>query len=73
LAAGGAGAVVGSLRSLDDATTAAIVDDFYQAGGADDAITALAVAQQRARARGVPVTSWAFLVVYGAPASPDRL
>ena len=70
LAVAGARAVVGALRSLDDATTRAIVDDFYAAGGAVDAAPALATAQRRARARGVPATAWAFLVVYGAPSSP---
>src|SRR5262249_8579933 len=70
LAIGGAGGGAGALRPPDAASTAALVADFSAAGGARDAIPALAIAQRRARARGLPAAAWAFLVVYGAPPSP---
>ena len=65
--AAGAGAVVGALRSIDDAVSRRLMRDFYELGGAADPFAALARAQRR-WARERPPSEWAPFVVLGAAA-----
>jgi len=62
--------VVGALRSIDDDQVRDLLVDFYRFGGADDPIGGLARAQRAAIGRGVPVETWASLVVLGLPSPP---
>lgn len=64
--AAGSRAVVATLWSVEDEATAALMRDFYAAGGAQDPAAALAVAQRRAIAAGVPARQWAAFVVLTA-------
>lgn len=67
LAAGSRQVLVTS-RSVDDAATARLIDRFYEEGGANDAADALARAQ-RAFARTLPPSQWAFFFVIGPAAA----
>jgi tetratricopeptide (TPR) repeat protein len=62
----GAGHVVGALRSVEDASSRRLMSDFYAAGGADDAVGALAAVQRR-WSRQRPVEEWSpFVVLTGS-------
>jgi hypothetical protein len=66
LLAGGARGVVATTRSVADGAARTVVDDFYGAGGASRPAHALAAAQRRAIARGVPASTWAAFVYLGS-------
>jgi predicted negative regulator of RcsB-dependent stress response len=66
LLAGGARGVVATTRSVADDAARTVVDDFYGAGGASRPAHALAAAQRRAIARGVPASTWAAFVFLGS-------
>jgi tetratricopeptide (TPR) repeat protein len=66
LLAGGARGVVATTRSVADGAARLVVDDFYGAGGAARPAHALAAAQRRAIARGVPACTWAAFVYLGS-------
>jgi tetratricopeptide (TPR) repeat protein len=62
--ASGSRQVLVTSRSVDDRATATFIDRFYQEGGASDAAGALA-RTQRAFARTLPPSRWAFLFLIG--------
>jgi CHAT domain-containing protein len=66
--ASGSRQVLVTSRSIDDRVTAALIDRFYQEGGATDAAGALA-RTQRAFARTLPPSRWAFLFLLGSAGS----
>jgi len=69
--AAGAGTVVASRWTVDDALAARFAHAFYAAHGARDPIAALAAAQRQLRHEGVPAGQWAtFVVVGGLRAKP---
>jgi tetratricopeptide (TPR) repeat protein len=63
--AAGAEGVVGVKRALDDVDGAALMREFYRAGGAHDPMRALAAAQRVAIARHQPPHSWAAVSFFG--------
>lgn len=65
LIAAGTPGVVGAKASLDDDASALLIGDFYRAGGADDPVAALAVAQRQAIAEGRPPRAWAAFAFFG--------
>jgi CHAT domain-containing protein len=65
--AAGSQAVVATLWSVEDAATAVMIREFYAAHGDRRPHAALAVAQRKAIAAGVPPRQWASFVALGAP------
>jgi len=66
--ASGSRQVLVTSRSVDDQVTATFIDRFYREGGASDAAGALA-RTQRALARTLPPSRWAFLFLIGSTGS----
>ena len=63
--AAGTPAVIGVKRSLDDRNGAALMRDLYRLHGAQDPITALALAQRAAIAANRPPSAWATVSFFG--------
>lgn len=62
--AAGAGQVLATIRSIDDAATVQLIREFYAEGGASESAKALAIVQRR-RARTEPASAWASFVSWG--------
>ena len=69
--ASGAHFVIGTKRAVNDSDTAALIRDFYQAGGDKHPIAALAKAQRRAIAHGIRPSAWAALTCFGGGLSDE--
>jgi hypothetical protein len=65
LASGTVG-VIGAKRALDDDAGELLLRDFYLAGGQNDPVQALALAQRSAIARSTPPHVWASLSYFGS-------
>jgi CHAT domain-containing protein len=70
--AAGSEAVIATLWSVEDQATAALVRAFYAAGGAEDPVRALAVAQREAITAGASPRQWSSFVVLATPAERGK-